>query len=499
MVEKMRWRGFGERTNLKNYVAYVLFGAIILVFAFVGVSPDQYGESGGGVAAVVNDSPISLAEYRNRVESIEENIRLQFDQFPEAQRRAFSQEMRREALERLINEEVVFQVAQKKGVLAADGEVRDLLLQIPQFQENGRFRRDRYQNYLSNVGMTSEEFERRIRKQIVMQKLQELFVGSAIPSREELERNRSLSNMKVNVRFAEITRDNLEKPELISAAEVTSYAQANAAAIEQYYNSNKIEFTAGEKVKARHILIRVDEKQPDAQAKQKASDLRAKATVQNFAQLATQNSDDPGSKSKGGDLGDFERGRMMPEFEEAAFALKEGEISTPVKTDFGYHLIYVEKKTPSQTTSLADATPTIARKLLLRTKENEIIAQIRAGIEKGGKKEADMWVQKTGSKWQETGEFDLSATSIPKLGDEPTVLRTVLKSGKPGMVNQVVTTMDGKHYLLDVVSFKTAQNNTPEVEGFDRMLAARKSSNIIETWAKEAQATARISRNPQLQ
>jgi len=502
MLEKMRQflipksrpgKGFGW----KNWVAYILFGAIIIVFALFGMDQRQGGgQSAGGVAAVVNDSTISLADFRARVESIEQNARMRFDQFPEAQRRALSQELRRRALDELIMGELVYQAANDKGVIVADGEVREYIRQIPILQENGRFMSERYRAFLMQMNLSPVDFERQVRKQIVTQKLQELFLGAATPSREELRRNRLLANQKVNVRFAEIREQDLEN--LLTGADVQAYLAGQNAEVEKYYNDNQLEFSTPEKIKARHILIRIDDRRPEAEAQKMAAELREKATPQNFAQLAAKNSDDPGSKVKGGDLGEFERGRMVPAFEEAAFALKPGEISQPVKSDFGYHIIFVEGKSEARVQPLEQAQSSIARKLLVRGKGAESLASLRQVAEAGKKKELDTQLSRAGVKWQESGEFDLSSTTVPKLGESPALMGALIKQGsKSGLIPQVIPHREG-YLVAEVMSWKEASDKNPDVDGLERMVAYRKADELIQNWSKEVEAKASIQRNPRL-
>lgn len=488
------------KKNVKHWVAVVLFAAIIIVFVLMGVSPDQLGGGTGGVAATVNNTAITLNEYRSRVESIEQNARMRFDQFPEAQRKALSQELRRRALEELIMGEVVYQAANSRGVLAPDAEVRDYILQIPFLQENGRFLKDRYHMFLRNMNLTSDDFERQVRKQLVGQKLQELFIGSATPTREELKRTRALSSQKVNIRYAEIKRDDLAKPAFMTDADVAAFLAANKAEVENYYKSNTIEFTKPEKVRASHILIRIDDKRKDPEAAKMAAELRKQATAKNFSQLASKNSDDPGSKAKGGELGEFERGRMVPEFEKAAFELKAGEISQPVKTPFGYHIIYVDKKIEGGTTSLENAQNEIARKLLLRNKETEIVAKTRTMLEKSDKKEVDSFLNKAGLKWNESGEFDLAAPSVPKLGESKEVVEAILKRGKStGLVPHLIGMPGGRFVIVDVTSWKDVpEKSVAGADGMNRMVAYRKSSDLIEAWSREVEAKASVQRNPMI-
>jgi peptidyl-prolyl cis-trans isomerase D len=490
--------GTGQEFSLKAWVATILFGAIIIVFALWGVRPDKYGDSAGGVAATVNDSSISLAEYRSRVENIEQNARMRFDQFPEAQRKMLTQQLRKRALEELIWGELVYQAALKQGVRASDGEVRETILEIPFLQENGRFMKDRYFMFLKNMNLTTEGFERQVRKQIVTQKVQELFAASAAPTREELKRSRLLANQKVNVRFVEVSNEDLKKPGFMDAAEVQKFVKEKHSEIEKYYADNKIEFTEEERLKARHLLVRIDDKRPDAEAKRLVEKIRSQITTSNFAKLAADKSDDPGSKAKGGDLGEFGRGRMVPEFDKAAFALKEGEISQPVQSNFGYHLIYVEKKLPAATKALKDVEADIARKLLFQSAQGQIVAKMRGLVEKGSKSEVDGFLGKAGVKWQESGEFDLSSPNIPKLGENQAVLSAILRKGKSGgLINQLID-LGGRYVILDVTSWKELPDKETDVEGLEKMVAYRKSSDLFENWTKEVEAKATIQRNPSL-
>lgn len=480
----------------KNWLAYILFGAIIVVFALFGLDQNQGMQSTGGVAAVVNDSAISLAEYRNRVESVEQNARMRFDQFPEAQRRALSAELRKRALDELILAELVYQEANDKGLIASDAEVREYIRQIPILQENGRFLNDRYRAFLMQMNMSAPDFERQVRKQIVTEKLQNLFVGSATPSREELRRNRMLANQKVNVRFAEL--GSAQMASLITDSEVQAFVSDKKAEIEKYYNDNKTEFSTPEQIKARHILIRVDEKRSDTDALKLAQDLHKQATPANFGSLATKYSDDPGSKTNGGDLGEFAKGRMVPAFEQAAFGLDPGKISDPVKTDFGYHIILVEKKSEAKVEPLEQVQTAIARKLLARQQGGEAAKTLKQAVSSGDQKAVQAQLARAGAKWQESGEFDLATPAIPKLGESEALLGAVIKSGsKKGMIPELIPHRDG-FVVAEILSWKEAPEKEMNAEGLERMVAFRKSNDLIESWSKEVEADATIQRNPRL-
>ncbi len=165
---------------------------------------------------------------------------------------------------------------------------------------------------------------------------------------------------------------------------ISDPANVSDKEIKDYYEKHKSQFMQPEQVKASHILIRVpsgaDNKKWN-EAKKKAQDIRKQIMAgEDFATLAKKYSQDPGSKSRGGDLGYFKKGQMVPDFEKAAFSLKKGEVSQPVKTTFGYHIIKVYDKKPAKQKSLKDAKQEI-KQMLLRKKQfklrDEIIAKLK--------------------------------------------------------------------------------------------------------------------------
>ena len=153
--------------------------------------------------------------------------------------------------------------------------------------------------------------------------------------------------------------------------------------VKKAFESNPELYATPETVRARHILITVEPNSAPAAvaaAKAKAEDIRKKAVAPgaDFAKLAEEYSDDPGSKTEGGDLGEFERGMMVPEFEKAAFELKVGEISEPVKTEFGYHIIKVDAHTPASKPDLAVARDRVRETVLDQKQDAAITSRIAA-------------------------------------------------------------------------------------------------------------------------
>jgi len=162
--------------------------------------------------------------------------------------------------------------------------------------------------------------------------------------------------------------------------EIEKKINVTDAEVKAYFEKNKAEFSEPESVKASHILVKVpqdaDEKAwKDAEAKIK--DIKKKLDGgADFAKLAQEMSDDPGSKAKGGDLGFFSKGRMVPEFEAAAFALKPGEVSQPVKTPFGYHLIKVVEKKDAHEKSFDEVKDQVKQNLLNQKRREALDAML---------------------------------------------------------------------------------------------------------------------------
>ena len=220
--------------------------------------------------------------------------------------------------------------------------------------------------------------------------------------------------------------------------------QVSEAEIQQYYNQHLSDYKVDEQVRVRHILIKSDGADPkaDAAAKAKAENILKQIKAGgNFAELAKANSDDPGSKEQGGELGFLKRGATVPEFDQAAFTLQPGQTSDLIKTKFGYHILQVEEKQTAHTRSLDEVKPTIVA-LLTRQKEG---AQEQAYAHQLANE-----AQKNGlAKTAEAHHLQLVTTDylqqgaiIPSLADGSKLLANAFTS-KPGAAPLVASTGEG--------------------------------------------------------
>lgn len=372
--------------RITGWIAWIVVGIIIILFALWGV--DSYLKSEAKVyAAKVNDVEISVSAYRSaaqqQVMRMREMLGNQYDGAV-----VNTPEFKNAVLNRLIEEELLVQAATDAGLSVSNAYLAARIQSIQDFHgDDGKFSQERYQRLLSQQGMSTAQFENQVRRSLLIGQ----FIGSisetSIVLPQELEQGLRLQGQERKVKYLQIPiaryLDKAEiKPEQVSAFyesnkarfvepeqfrlqyvelsldDIAADMKVSDADIAALYASEKSKLAQEEERRARHILIKVDEHADAAAvaaAKKKAEDLVKRLRAgEDFAKLAKQYSADTGSAAKGGDLGLFGKGMMVPEFETAAFALKKDEISDPVRSQFGFHIIQVTEIQAAKTPKLAD-------------------------------------------------------------------------------------------------------------------------------------------------
>src|SRR5690606_38221204 len=203
------------------------------------------------------------------------------------------------------------------------------------FGEDTPFDREEYKRIVHGYFQTSEaRFEEQVRRDILAERMENLVSSSLHVTQQELEEEFDNRNNRASLEVVRVDPLFFKDIPAPSDEEVTAWADANAAKIEQHYNEHITRYRKDKEVRARHILVKVDESAPEAdKAKAKERLLAAKTRIEggeDFAKVATEVSEDEGSKASGGDLGFFGKGRMVPPFEQAAFALEVGKLSDVV-------------------------------------------------------------------------------------------------------------------------------------------------------------------------
>lgn len=359
------------RKGLQVGLLVVIVAFVASLFVFGSRSFDGSSGEGGDRVATVNGERISRKQYQDRYQAV-------IEYYSQMNRGRLTEEMaeqlglRDRVIDELVTEAVVVQRAQAEGLSVDDEEFNAAVHAMREFQENGRFSMTAYRRFLQLRG---PEAERELRRYLTLRKVQRVIVGGVRATEPEVEQAWQIRQEQVRAAWALVELgplmstvsagdediaeylkshpDDFRQPERRKVQYVTLVAKdytpkISDADVEKYYTEHAKEFETPRQVKASHVLVRVDAEkgggsETEDKAREKITDVirRAKAG-EDFAKLAREVSEDPGSKANGGDLGWVKQGDMVPPFEQALFALKKGELSAePVRTPFGFHAIKV--------------------------------------------------------------------------------------------------------------------------------------------------------------
>ncbi len=364
--------------SVRSHRRWLMLFLLLLVFpSFVVTGIYSYNRfmSGDNAIATVGGQPITQQEFdaahREQVERLKQMFGGQVDS-----RMFDSPQAKAGTLEGLLAERALSREAVAGHVLISEERLRELIAAEPSFQTDGKFDYDKYKRLLAAQGLTELGFEQRVRGDIARQLLLQSVAGTAIVPKAVAEQVRRLTDEQREVRelrfnpqdfkaklavgddeirkYYDASQAEFQTPESVKAeyvvltlddiaAQVPAVSEADARA---YYDQNQSKYGQAEERRASHILLTAGDggsaKDKDG-ARRKAQEIlaRLKANPGEFEKLAREQSKDPGSAAQGGDLGWFGRNMMVKPFEEAAFALKEGQLSDVVESDFGFHLIKV--------------------------------------------------------------------------------------------------------------------------------------------------------------
>lgn len=361
------------RERAKGWVAWAIVILISIPFALWGVQ-SYLGTGSAPVAATVNGVEITERELDQRFQrarmQLRERLGASYD--PEM----FDDKvLRQQVLDQTIRESLLIETSQAMGLRASDQEVKIQILGNQAFLKEGRFDRATYERMLELQGLSPAGYEDQLRRRLVGTQLVRAVLASELVTDAELNAFVKLSRQKRELSFIRVPTAGFQTDEPIPDTEITAYYEKNldrfgvpeqvkvnylvldsesigSAAgpsdddLRALYDEEIDRFKTPERRQARHILLTVDAGADDAAAELVRAELEAvKARIiagEDFAAVAKEVSKDPGSAAQGGDLGMFEQGLMDPAFDEAAFSLPQGELSEPVRSRFGYHLIRVD-------------------------------------------------------------------------------------------------------------------------------------------------------------
>lgn len=402
---------FRSRDKAVRILLTVILGVVALsmvTYLIPGSGMGGGGDTDANVIATVGDQPpITVADAQRVIQGM-----MRGRQLPPEILSVYAPQL----INNLITERAVAYEAKRLGFVASEAETAQAVRGVlPQqlFQDGKLINKDVYVSLLAQQGLTVEQFESQAAEQVTTNRLRDIITAGVVISPLEVEQEFRRRNEKAKIDYVLIPVAKYSAEATVSDAELKSYfdkhradyqiperkslavlvidpavvqneIQPTDAELQKLYQSNLDAFRTPERVKYRHILVKADASN-DAQAKAKILDIEKQLKAgANFGELAKKYSEDPGSKDKGGEGDWIQRGQTVKEFEAAAFSLPLHQLSAPIKTMFGYHLLEVTDKEPARLRTFEEAKPELLAQYrgkrlndMLQSAEDKAIATLR--------------------------------------------------------------------------------------------------------------------------
>lgn len=351
-----------------HIILWLLIAAFVIGFLFLasgrwllkGDSRDP-----NALAQIGNDK-ITYADFDKIYQSAYENLFGRGEAEPTQEQ---TKHLKEQVLDQLIDDQIMEKTAQKLGVSVSMEDVATAIQKSRYFQdESGKFDSNTYFKVLQQNNLTPAQFEASQQRQMLVQKIQGLLNESYLYSPSDVENYRVFLNRNLKANYISLNGKTYEKNLKIAEND-----------LKDYFDSHRENYDLKEQAKARHILISVPSTgtaSDQTKAKQTLVDLHSKIISGKitFSAAASQFSQDPGSQKKGGELGWLDRGMTVKEFDEALFKLKKGEISQPIQTKFGYHLIQLEDYQGAHKSTFSEVRSKVEKQYRQEKAINQILA-----------------------------------------------------------------------------------------------------------------------------
>ena len=506
------------RQKSRSALTYVLFGIIIVVFV-VSFGP---GSQGCQVDTLSAHSAVEVDGYVVTPADYEDAYGNLFRTYQARMGQSFTRELadqlglRNVAMNQLVDRVLVVQEAKRRGLRVTPEELNKVVWAIPSFQTDGRFDLELYRRAVRQGYGSETRFEEKLVEDLLFQKMMALLREGAVVPEEEIRAAWAADADRVNLEWVRFPIAAARKEVKVTDAEVAALLKADAARVQKAYDANPSRWEQKKKVKARHILVRVPEGAPasqEAEAKAKAEALAERVKKEPFAEVAKQASEDSATKDKGGDLGSFGPGLMAKPFEDAAFALKPGEISAPVRTRFGWHVIQVEAVEEGRVVALKDVEKDLAREVLEIEAASKIASRRAAEAlaqAKGGKKLAVLFppaapgAKKGGPVLggeplvaRDTGLFNPGGSPVPGLGPAPELYAAAAAATTAGQTLPAVYATEAGPVVAQV-----RERQRPDPAQYDKQkdevaarLGSRRQAEVEAAWLKTLRDGASVKVN----
>ena len=367
----------------KRWMMFIAMIFIIPSFVVTGIYSYNRMSDSENDLATVGDTSITMMDFDNAKRQYLDNFRRQMGQSFKPNM-LDTAEARASILAALISDRAISLEIASEYMNVGEADAINLVKQAPAFQRDGKFSTEAYQQFLNSMGKSDEQFVLELRRDLTRQMLLSAVSQTTQASNTVAQRIHDLLTEERTIRTFEIKPTAFLKSVSVTDAEAQSYYDQNKSLfavpesvdieyvvlspksyknikaseddIKTFYEQNLQRFSTPEERRASHILIAVNNEKTDADAKKEADEIykQLQADPSKFVQLAKSKSADPGSARQGGDLGFFQKGMMVPEFDNAVFSGKKGDLVAPVKTQFGYHIIKIVDVKPAQAKPLKE-------------------------------------------------------------------------------------------------------------------------------------------------
>ncbi|MBN2359605.1 MAG: SurA N-terminal domain-containing protein [Deltaproteobacteria bacterium] len=502
----------GMRKHANSFITSLLFAIIIIVFVFsFGPGSARYCGSPLPIVASVNGRAISTAQFQQQYARVFERMQSMRPNYTIETARA--ENLKQTVLEQLISRELLAQEAERRGLVISDGELAQTIVKTQLFHQNGAFDRDLYRRYANSLNLSEAAFEEEYRRDLSSDRLRSVVLDAVTVSNAEIRQVWERRNDRVDVWFVKLDPFFYKREIKVEDDEAKEFATKERAKIEDFYNQRATRYNQPEKVRARHILVKVDENAPEPEVKAAREKIdRAKERIgkgEDFAAVAKEMSDD-GSAAQGGDLGLQPRGAWVKPFEDAAFALEPGGVSDVVRSKFGFHVIKVETKAAAVTRTLDEVATDIAREILVderaKDRARQAAAQWQPKLAAAADPEGlnpktepatpDPFAPKVDS----TGLFERGSRYVPKIGVAPELTAAAFALTKEAAMPESPVASGDRFY---VIKLKERQTPDPETYETDRErlrseLISRRQMSALDEFVKELRGKAKVAFNTDL-
>jgi peptidyl-prolyl cis-trans isomerase D len=507
------------RKHARSWFIKVALGGIAVVFVlFFGWSGPP--EKSRDYIADVNGTLITRDQFQMVLDRERERLRMRFQgQMPSGLEDKLN--LKQAVAQGLVNQTLLLQEAERLGLIVTDQDLINDIKYHPMFQRDGVFDEGIYRQYITNLKMTPTQYEQARKKELLEQQVVDLLTDAAKTNPDEVKTFWRFQTDKLYLSMLLVKAD-VQKPTApLDSKAVEAYFKENQSKYEMphmvtvqyvsfswrdaakelsvtddearsYYANHPTEFLVPERIHARHILIKVPQdadKESADEALGKIEDIKARIKGgEDFATVATKESQDDATAEKGGDLGFFSRNTMNPQLEKAADRLQPGQVSEPIRTDQGYHLLLLVEKKPESQLEFDLVKDKIVQKILEERARKKIAGVAEDFYEKvyrsedleGPAKEFKFQVQKAGPVSRAGGIPDLGPD--PKIMDEAFQLRVgevsrLVKSGDNYVIMKLVEKLKERIPPLDEIRTAVEQDYLKRQAMLD---AEKKAAEVIE-------------------